>query len=110
MVSWDYYENTYLGMTVPRKAFPRYARQAQAILDRLCRLCRVEGGEDSKSMALCAMAETLYRQERYGGVESASAGEVSVRYRENRNLLSEVYTQAANYLDIYRGVPYGLSH
>lgn len=104
MVTYDFYENTYLGTAVPRKVFPRYAAQAQSVLDRLCGICRVEGGEESRAMAVCAMAETLYRHDRYGGVETASAGEVSVRYRQSGGLMAELYAQAGIYLDIYRGV------
>ncbi len=103
MVSRDYYENTYLGTLIPQKVYPRYAKQAAAVLERLERTCQVEGGEDARSMAQCAMAEVLYRRERFGGVESASAGELAVRYRQAGGFWSEVYQQAAVYLKIYRG-------
>ncbi len=104
MVTYDFYTDTYLGTAVPGKVFPRYAAQAQSVLDRLCSVCRVVGGDESRAMAVCAMAETLYRHDRYGGVESASAGEVSVRYSQSRSLSAALYAQAGIYLDIYRGV------
>lgn len=105
MVGFDFYVNTYLGSRIPEKAFPAYAQQAKGYLDRLCRLCRVEGGEESRAMALCAMAETLYQERGRGSnLVSAAVGEVSVRYGgDNRTLLGRLYEQAGIYLDIYRG-------
>ena len=102
MADHDFYVNTYLGTRIPEKAWDSYARQAQACLDRLCRLCRVEGGEDAKAMALCAMADVLYRERGRENVVSSTAGEVSVRYG-GRTLLGQLYEQAGIYLDIYRG-------
>ena len=105
MVDFDFYGNTYLGALIPEAAFPAYASRAEEILDRLCRICRVEGGEAAKAMAVCAMAETLYREKGKGhGLVSAAVGEVSVRYSgEERPLLGRLYDQAGIYLDIYRG-------
>lgn len=102
MAGYDFYVNTYLGTRIPENAWPTYARLAQSYLERLCRICRVVGGEDAKTMALCAMADVLYREQGRENVVSSTAGEVSVRYG-GRTLLSQLYEQAGVYLDIYRG-------
>ena len=101
MVDFEFYGNTYQGTRIPEKAWPGYAQQAQYYLDRLCRLCRVEGGDDAKAMALCAMADVLHREKGRENVVSSTAGEVSVRYG-GRTLLGQLYEQAGIYLDIYR--------
>ena len=84
MVSYDFYVNTYLGSTVPEKAFPGCAARAEAVLAGYERCCEVScPGPDSRSMAVCAMAEELYRNDSRKGVASASIGGVRVQYREN---------------------------
>ena len=105
MVSFDYYANTYLGSLIPEKDFAALEKRAAEQLDRLCRTCRVEGGEDAKAMAVCAMAEDLYRGAGRRGVASASVGGVRVQYRQDadRHLSGQLYRSAAIYLDIYRG-------
>lgn len=104
MESYDFYVNTYLGSLLTEDSFPGYAQRAREVLDRLCRICRVEGGEEAKAMAICAMAETLYRDgKKQPGVVSAAVGEVSVRYQEENSQLGRLYNQAGIYLDIYRG-------
>lgn len=104
MANYDFYVNTYLGSLLTENTFPGYAQRAREYLDRLCRICRVVGGEEAKAMAVCAMAETLCREgKRQIGVTSATVGEVSVRYAEGGSLLGRLYDQAGIYLDIYRG-------
>ena len=105
MVSFDYYANTYLGSLIPEKEFAALARRAGQELDRLCRTYRVEGGEDAKAMAVCAMAEDLYRGAGRRGVASTSIGGVRVQYEKDDNwqLPKQLYRSAAIYLDIYRG-------
>ena len=102
MVSYDFYSNTYLGSAVPEQAFPGAAARAGEVLQQLCRLCRVEGGEEAKAMAVCAMAEVIYAQSGRENVISSSVGQVSVRYAD-RDLKDQLYRKAGIYLDIYRG-------
>ena len=110
MVDYKFYEHTYFGTTIPDKAFPAVAAQAAAALDRFCRIYTVaEHGEETRKMAICAMAEAIYAaNRRRGGVTAASMGNVSVRYENgehaNKSLQRELYQQASVYLDIYRGV------
>lgn len=105
MVSFDYYANTYLGCLIPEKDFASLEKRAAEELNRLCRIYRVEGGEDAKAMAVCAMAEDLYRGAGRRGVASTSIGGVRVQYEkgENWQLPKQLYRSAAIYLDIYRG-------
>ena len=110
MADFAFYTDAYFGSAIPEKAFPGMALQAKAVLARFQRVYRVEvPGEDSRKMAICAMAEALYaHSKRRGGVTAATAGEVSVRYEESgradRQLQRELYEKASIYLDIYRGV------
>lgn len=109
MVDYKFYEHTYLGNAIPEKAFPPAAAQAAAALDRLCRIYTVaEHGEETKKMAICAMAEAIYAaSRRKAGVTAASVGSMSVRYENgehaNKSLQRELYQKASIYLDIYRG-------
>ncbi len=107
MVDYDFYSNTYLGSTVPEKAFPAAAARAAAVLEDYERRYRVEcPGPDSRRMALCAMAEVIhgYGNSRFLG--SATVGSVSVRFDSGgtRELARELYRKAGIYLDIRRGV------
>ena len=106
MVGYEFYVNQYMGDVIPEKAFPAAQAQACAALEKLCRTYKVwDSGEESKKLAVCAMAETIHAyNRRRGGVTSASIGGVSVRYENTDSTLwKELYRQAAIYLDIYRG-------
>lgn len=105
MVKYEFYVNQYLGSYIPEKAFSGVASQAEQMLVRFKQAYRVESsGQQAESMAICAMAETLW-QNRNKGVTSANIGSVSVRYETDRNALRRaLYDKACIYLDIYRGV------
>ena len=109
MADYEFYVNCYLGSAIPQKAFPTAAAQAAAALDRICRIYTVEAhGEQTRKLAICAMAETIYAfARRKAGVTAASVGNVSVRYENgehaDKSLRRELYRQASVYLDIYRG-------
>ena len=110
MVDFQFYTQIYLGDRIPMQVFDRYAKRAEEELNRIQRLYQVTvPGSDSRDLAICAMAETLYdHSKRRGGITAASAGQVSVRYDNtdtaDRQLRRELYEKAAIYLDIYRGV------
>ena len=99
-----------MGELIPEKAFPGAALRAKEYLQRLQRIYQVAvPGEESMKMAVCAVAETIYSHaKRRGGVSAASVGQVSVHYDDSnqaeRLLQREMYTKAAIYLDISRGV------
>lgn len=105
MVDYEFYVDQYLGSTIPENGFSGVAARAQRYLEKLKRVCRVEAsGETAEKMAICAIAESLWRN-RNSGVASASVGSVSVRYDSDKAALRrELYEKAAIYLDIYRGV------
>lgn len=109
MADYEFYVNCYLGSAIPQKAFPTAAAQAAAALDRICRIYTVaEHGEQTRKLAICAMAEAIYASSRRkAGVTAASVGNMSVRYENgehaDKSLQRELYRQASIYLDIYRG-------
>ena len=105
MVKYEFYVNQYMGSAIPEKAFSGMAAQAAQVLNRLKQTYRVESsGQEAESMAICAMAETLW-QNRNKALTSANIGSVSVRYETDRNALRrELFDKACIYLDIYRGV------
>ena len=101
-MDYGYYTGVYLGTRIPEAAFPEFMARAKDALLRLEQQYTVSGGQDARSMALCAMAEAIYDSTgRRGGVTAANVGAVSVRYRERDCL---IYDSAATYLEISRGV------
>jgi len=105
MVTYEFYVNQYLGSAIPEKAFSGMAARAEQVLSRFQQSYRVESsGKEAESMAICAMAESLW-QHRNKGLSSANIGSVSVQYETDRKALRrELYDKACIYLDIYRGV------
>ncbi len=105
MVQYEFYVNQYLGSAIPEKAFSGMAARAEQVLNRLRQIYRVvSSGKEAESMAICAMAESLW-QHRNRGLTSANIGSVSVQYENDRKALrQELYEKACIYLDIYRGV------
>ena len=61
--------------------------------------------ENGRKLALCAMAEEMYRISGSVGVASATLGAVRVQYKNttDRQILARLYRAAGIYLDIYRG-------
>ena len=110
MADFAYYTDAYLGTAIPEKAFPGMARRAEEALQRLQRIYQVKvPGEDSRKMAICAMAEACYAaSKRRSGVTAASVGEVSVHYGNSESsdkaLQRQLYEKASVYLVISRGV------
>ncbi len=110
MVTYEFYQNSYLGSAIPENAFSGVAARAEAVLAKMKRIYEIRSsGEMAEKLALCAMAEAIYTYEdRKQEVLQATVGEMSVRYSdttvEKKNLSRELYRRAAVYLDIYRGV------
>ena len=118
MTSYDFYQNTYRGGSIPPEEWPGYAARAAAQLARYKRLCRVDTSRPrSGDMAVCAMAEAFYSFDLLangegGPIQSASIGSVSVSYSgpagqsldlSPRGREKELDRCASQYLDIYRG-------
>lgn len=106
MPDYAFYVEQYLGELIPSQKFAACAARAGEALDYFRRTFTVSGGEVEQMLALCAMAETVYRTGRREGLVSATAGSVSVRYQEqgDRQLWRELFEKAKIYLDICRGV------
>lgn len=105
MVTYDFYENTYLGSAIGEKAFAGLSARAEEELKVFERLYRVESpGPDSRAMAVCAMAEVLHRWADRRGVRATAVGGVSVSYTDDVSLRGELYRAASVYLTFYRGV------
>lgn len=107
MVTYGFYTDIYQGCLLGESEFSPLARRAEQILARYERIYQVDcPGEDSRAMAVCAMAETLKQFGRQNGVLSTSVGGVSVRYEDDscRRLSRELYRQASIFLNIRREV------
>ena len=107
MVDYDFYINTYLGSAIDEKNFPAAAARAAAVLEGYERHCRVKcPGPDSRRLAICAMAEEIFRYGMGRLLDSASIGSVSVRWgsRGGRELERALLQKAGIYLEIHRGV------
>ena len=115
MVSYDFYQNKYLGSSITEQEWPALSARAQEQLNRYKRIYTVIAPEENaETMAICAMAEVVASistaQSGAGAVTSASIGSVSVRYGGVSTLdlspkgqARELYDAARIYLDIYRG-------
>ena len=98
MVDYEFYDNDYLGSAIPEKAFSGVAAQARQWLLYLKNNYRVtSSGGEAEKLALCAMAETLWRRQSGALGFPGKAGEY-------KSLRRELYEKASIYLDIYRGV------
>lgn len=115
MVSYDFYQNNYLGSSIPEQEWPALSTRAQDQLNRYKRIYTVVAPEEnSEAMAVCAIADVIASiaaaQNGTGAVTSASIGSVSVSYGNAATVdlspkgqARELYAAACRYLDIYRG-------
>lgn len=107
MVTYDFYQNTYLGSALTEVAFRQAAARADQWLSKLERSCFVAPyGPDSRAMAVCAVAETMEVFRKQQMIAQTSIGGVSVRYEQDtdRKLQRQLLQNAGVYLDVYRGV------
>ena len=113
---YDFYKNTYCGTAIEEGDFPELLSRAHDKLRCYERSYRVTGDENSRKMALCAMAEAIgyfdTAQNGQGGLRYASVGTVSVSGKGIYSQVDispkaqeqELYRAASLYLTIYRGV------
>lgn len=117
MVDFQFYTDTYRGVSIPAGDWAVFSQRAASQLARYKRIYTVIAPEEhSEAMAVCAMADALAyfaaAQNGTGGaVSSASIGSVSVSYSGSsavdlspKGQAKELYRCAGLYLDIYRGV------
>ena len=115
MIEYKFYTDTYRGTSLPREEFPRLILRAGEHLARYRRIYTVTTPDQmAEDMALCAMAETLWRWEILsptgsGAVASASVGSGSVSYATDsgdgspKAQARALFRSAERYLQIYRG-------
>lgn len=124
MVDYDFYIGTFRGGSISVEDWPTFEARAADQLGRYKRIYTVtapEGSVDAESMAICAMADTLYfyavaqsGSAGGGGVSSVSVGSVATSYGNPvavsaldvspKAQTRELYRVACQYLDFYRGV------
>lgn len=99
-----YYTTTYLGTAIAESAFPQLALRASAAIDQMT-FGRAENETDTAvidkiSMAMCAVAEELQKQDASGGadgVASESQGNYSVSFFEHS---SKAKSNQAKLMDV----------
>ena len=106
MPDYGFYRDVFRGTAIPQTAFPGLVTRAGGWLRQLENNCRVVAyGEESRKLALCAAAETLYFHGGKLGVAQTSVGGVTVRYEQGGVPLQRLLLDAVSgYLEIYRGV------
>lgn len=107
MVTYDFYQNTYLGSALSEVAFKQAAARAEQWLTKLERSCHITShGPDSYSLAVCAVAEVMDTLRKSRTVKSQSIGGVSITYADDscQRLERQLIKTAEIYLDICRGV------
>lgn len=123
MVEYGYYTGTFHGAAIPETEWPAAEREASATLAKYKRDYTVTAIDaDSESMAICAMAETIYENAvakaaclNGGPISSVSVGSVSTGRSSGSGVNGgldtapsaverRIYKAASLYLDIYLGV------
>ena len=104
MVSYEFYRDVYLGSALEEEDFPKAAARAERWMQKLERTFFVAPvGEDSRDLAVCAVAEAMEQHRRQAGMTQTSVGGVSVRY-DSKSLEKKLHRCAGVFLDIRRGV------
>lgn len=113
MADYVFYTATYLGNSIPESDFPAMAARAGEQLAKYDRVYQVQGSQEDRDMAVCAMADVLYyyeTAENGGLVTSSSVGSVSSSVQfpaldfSRKAKSAELYRCASRYLSIYRGL------
>ena len=106
MPDYSYYRDVFMGSAMGQPVFDRLIRRAESWLRQLEGCCRVVSyGDESRKLALCAAAETLYFHGGKQGVRHSSVGGVSVEYDQGGVPLQRLLLEAVSgYLEVYRGV------
>ena len=106
MPDYQFYQDVFCGSRIPQNKFRGAMVRASAWLESLERRCTViPYGPESRKMALCAVAETLYGWAKAGEYSAVSVGGVSVRYEKDKSALQrQLLGDVQGYLAIYRGV------
>ena len=119
MTAYAYYTDTYLGSSIPEEEWKVLCRDAEDKLASYERMYTVTWPtEDSRSRALCAMAEAMYTFAQLlagnGPAASVSVGSVSESRQQGQAIdtsaaaqEAELYRCLQRYATVYRGVGRG---
>lgn len=111
-VDYKYYQESFLGTTVPESSFPSCEKRAEAFLHRITfdRVKRLPEIPREVKDAICAMAECTFTEgKKTPGIRSENSDGYSVSYSDStadtRN--ADLYRAAEDYLSntglLYRG-------
>ena len=105
MVTYEFYRDVFLGSRLEEDTFPGMIARAERWVQKLERTYQVEPvGEDSRDLAVCAVAETMDECMQHQGIVQSTVGKVSVRYSDKKAMEQRLYRSAGVFLKIYRGV------
>ena len=113
---YAFYGSQYYGSTIPPGEFPRLAGRASEYIDYITS-GHIEGAEHKIKLAVCAIAEEMYKQEQGGEVVMRTVGPWTEQYATTSgaggsnssvsSLSHKMYTLAMRYLAdtglMYRG-------
>ena len=104
MMDYGCYTDTFRGSLIPREDWDALGLRAQALFRWLAdRYTLTPLENQAETMAICALAEYLLRQEPLGLVQK-TLGEVSLRYENRPGLIRGALLTIAPYFRVYRGV------
>ena len=105
MVTYEFYRDVFLGSRLEEDTFPGMIARAERWVQKLERTYQVEPvGEDSRDLAVCAVAETMDECMQHQGIVQSTVGKVSVRYSDKKAMEQRLYRSAGVFLKSYRGV------
>ena len=105
MVTYEFYRDVYLGCYLEEEDFHRMIIRAEAWMSQLEKHCRVYYYcEDGRSLAVCMVAECMYRYLCMLEINNFSVGKVSVCYQKNKDLRNSMIQSIAMFCTVLRGV------
>lgn len=105
MVTYEFYRDVFLGSRLEEDTFPGMIARAERWVQKLERTYHVEPvGQDSRDLAVCAVAETMDEHLQHQGVVQSTVGKVSIRYSDKKEMERKLYRSAGVFLNIHRGV------
>ena len=112
---YGFYRDSYRGTALTEEEFPEVLARAREQLEYYERCYRVEGDDNARKLAVCALADAIAyfqaAQSGEGGLRYAKVGTMSVSGKGIYSAVDispkaqarELYRIASRYLDIYRG-------
>lgn len=108
-VTYEFYTDSFGGSAIPEPAFVKVSQKAEVKLRKFTFGRLPDVLTDAQSLAVCDMAEWIYRSDSRGGKASENIDGYSVSYAQTAEEDEEakLYTIASDYLDpalLYLGV------